>query len=322
MPRCPPRPPQRPPAPAPKVRLPRLPRQPQRLCVHPRHHQHLPAPRVLHHRRHQPPRVVPHLDHRSTPTGRWIYTVQHPDYTGASGFDGAWHAISADAGVTWSAPAPGKDSIHGGLQLQDGSFLVAAYRDDGGHVGVYAGDEPLGTFSKVATVYSPHRDKIRFGEPHILQLPGGRIIMMIRATAIPYDDQSPLCFLWGTYSDDSGLTWADPYETPLWGFPPHLLQLSDGRILCSYGYRRPPYGQRAAISDDGVTWRKADEFILRDDAPNQDLGYPVSVELEPGRILTVYYQPNVAPGTDQRMTPPDPLRTKPGILGTIWEIPD
>ena len=254
--------------------------------------------------------------------GRWIYTVQHPDYTGASGFDGAWHAISADAGVTWSAPAPGKDSIHGGLQLQDGSFLVAAYRDDGGHVGVYAGDEPLGTFSKVATVYSPHRDKIRFGEPHILQLPGGRIIMMIRATAIPYDDQSPLCFLWGTYSDDSGLTWADPYETPLWGFPPHLLQLSDGRILCSYGYRRPPYGQRAAISDDGVTWRKADEFILRDDAPNQDLGYPVSVELEPGRILTVYYQPNVAPGTDQRMTPPDPLRTKPGILGTIWEIPD
>ncbi|MEX0325152.1 MAG: hypothetical protein AB3N33_03590, partial [Puniceicoccaceae bacterium] len=94
------------------------------------------------------------------------------------------------------------------------------------------------------------------------------------------------------------------------------------RILCSYGHRRPPFGQRAAISEDGITWRKEDEFILRDDAPNKDLGYTVSIELEPGRILTVYYQPNVEPGANPRMVPPDPLRIKPGILGTIWQLPD
>jgi len=62
-------------------------------------------------------------------------------------------------------------------------------------------------------------------------------------------------------------------------------------------------------------------LILRDDAPNGDLGYPASIELEPGVILTVYYQPDVPPGSVQRMKPPDPGRTKPGILGTIWKVP-
>jgi hypothetical protein len=117
------------------------------------------------------------------------------------------------------------------------------------------------------------------------------------------------------------MTWVDPYETPLWGFPPHLMQLSDGRVLVSYGHRRPPFGQRACISDDGVTWELENEIILRADAPNKDLGYPVSVELEPGVVLTVYYQPNVPEGTYQEMDPPDPERTKPGILGTIWNVP-
>lgn len=254
--------------------------------------------------------------------GKWIYLVQQPEYKAASRFNGSWHAVSKDSGLTWSPAVPGKDSIHGGLQLPDGTCIVAAYRDDGGHIGVYSSDEPLGKYQKIATVSCPQRDTIRFGEPHILRMNSGRIIMMIRATAIPYDDKSPRCNLWGTYSDDNGQTWAAPYETPLWGYPPHLLQLADGRVLCTYGHRRPPYGQRAAVSEDGVTWTKANEFVLRDDAPNKDLGYPVSIELEPGKILTVYYQPNVPPGSNPRMTPPDPLRVKPGILGTIWELPD
>lgn len=254
--------------------------------------------------------------------GRWIYYVDDPEYRQAGAADGAWHALSDDNGLSWSEAVPGRDSIHGGLHLEDGSFLVAAYRDDGGHIGVYASDTALGDYRKIATVNCPERDVIRFGEPHILQLPSGRILMMIRATAIPYDDKSPLCHLWGSYSDDNGQTWSAPYKTPLWGYPPHLLQLSDGRILCTYGHRRPPYGQRAAISEDGITWKAENELVLRDDAPNKDLGYPVSIELEPGTILTVYYQPNVPPGSDPRMVPPDPLRTKPGILGTVWKLPE
>ena len=57
------------------------------------------------------------------------------------------------------------------------------------------------------------------------------------------------------------------------------------------GVRRSPYGQRACLSHDGgQTWEIENEIILRDDAPNGDLGYPSTVELDPGELLTTYYQ--------------------------------
>jgi hypothetical protein len=107
----------------------------------------------------------------------------------------------------------------------------------------------------------------------------------------------------------------------MWGFPPHLLVLKDGRLLCTYGYRRPPFGERACSSRDGIHWSVEDEIVLRDDAVNGDLGYPASVELEPGTILTVYYQPD-ASERSQRMKPPDPNRKKPAIQATMWKLPN
>ena len=180
---------------------------------------------------------------------------------------------------------------------------------------------PLGPGISWRRSYHRTPESLGLGEPHMLQLKTGRIIMVIRATAHPYNDRDPRCVLWESYSDDNGRTWVAPFATPLWGFPPHLALLADGSVLCTYGYRRPPYGQRACLSSDGVSWSLGNEVVLRDDAPNGDLGYPASIELEQGVILTVYYQPNVPPGTIQKMNPPDPLRTKPGILGTIWRAP-
>jgi sialidase-1 len=252
---------------------------------------------------------------------RWSSFVERPEYLACEKMRGAWNAVSKDGGQTWSKAVPGKDAVHGGIQLKDGSLLVASYREEGTDVGVYAAPEPMATWRLISTVQSPRDDSISLGEPHILQLPSGRIIMMLRATARPYADMNRRCVLWETYSDDGGKTWMPPTATPIWGFPPHLLLLSDGRVLCSYGYRRPPFGERACISVDGVTWDPRDEVVIRDDAPNGDLGYPASVELKPGTILTVYYQPNVPKGTVQQMEPPDPARVKPGILGTIWKVP-
>lgn len=252
---------------------------------------------------------------------RWTKHVTTPSYRAARDTHGAWCALTADGGRSWSKPARGKDAIHGGIQLRDGSLLVASYREEGECIGVNVSESPLTAWSRRAVVRSPHPESISFGEPHVLLLPSGRIIMMIRATARPYNDQDPRCVLWETYSDDNGRTWAEPRSTPIWGFPPHLMLLKDGRVLCSYGYRRPPYGQRACISADGITWRLEDEVVLRDDAPGPDLGYPASIEVEDGVVLTVYYQPNIPPGTVQRMSPPDPLRVKPGIMGTVWRVP-
>ena len=53
------------------------------------------------------------------------------------------------------------------------------------------------------------------------------------------------------WSEDGGVTWSLPLRTDIWGYPPHLLKLRDGRVLCTYGYRRDPMGVRAVLSHDG-----------------------------------------------------------------------
>ncbi|MCY4373702.1 MAG: sialidase family protein, partial [Spirochaetaceae bacterium] len=73
--------------------------------------------------------------------------------------------------------------------------------------------------------------------------------------------------------------------------PGHLIRLADGRLLCTYGRRSTPFGQRACLSEDeGRTWRMDTEVVLRDDGAGTDLGYPASAEVSPGEVLTVYYQ--------------------------------
>ena len=145
-------------------------------------------------------------------------------------------------------------------------------------------------------------DGIRdLNEAELLCVPGGRVIAMIRNE--PYHPKLPpheQGFLWQTHSDDGGQTWSEPRRTEMWGYPPHLLLLSTGDVLCTYGYRRRPYGVRACFSrDGGTTWDVAREVILRSDAlpdgpgPGKghpgDLGYPRSEELSDGSIFTAYY---------------------------------
>jgi hypothetical protein len=64
--------------------------------------------------------------------------------------------------------------------------------------------------------------------------------------------------------------------------------MSDGRIVCVYGYRLRNYGIRAAVSDDGgATW--GSELIVRDDGGSWDLGYPNAWEVAPGTVGCIYY---------------------------------
>ena len=89
-------------------------------------------------------------------------------------------------------------------------------------------------------------------------------------------------------STDGGKTWSEK-EKVADGFPSHLLRLRDGTLLMTYGWRREPFGIRGRLSrDHGKSW--SEEFILTDDAANWDLGYPSSVELADGTLLTVWYE--------------------------------
>ena len=140
-----------------------------------------------------------------------------------------------------------------------------------------------------------------FNETSLLHLPDGRIVAMLRTSSssktIPTEEKH----LWQTHSEDGGKTWSAVRKTPMWGYPPQLLLLRNGDVLCSYGHRRPPYGVRACLSRDGCeTWEIDDEIVLRADGLTTDgtvtgkgtaadLGYPKTVELADGSLSTVYY---------------------------------
>ncbi|MBL1409405.1 sialidase family protein [Sphingobacterium faecale] len=123
-----------------------------------------------------------------------------------------------------------------------------------------------------------------FNESSIVQAANGKIIALMRSV--------PEGYLWKSESADDGLTWSTPVKTTMWGFPPHVIKLEDGRLLSTYGYRRAPMGIRAAVSsDNGVTWSTSNEMIIRNDGLGSggDLGYPLVRQLTDGSIFCIYY---------------------------------
>ena len=122
-------------------------------------------------------------------------------------------------------------------------------------------------------------------EAHVLELKNGDLLGAIRT----HSNKGQGFHITLTRSSDGGKTWSKPEACGMNGSPPHLLRHSSGAIVLVYGYRLEPFGQRARVShDEGASW--SDEIILRDDGVSQDLGYPASVELPSGEILTIYYQ--------------------------------
>ena len=109
--------------------------------------------------------------------------------------------------------------------------------------------------------------------------------------------------LFQSSSKDGGASWTSLTETQIWGFPPHLLRLREGPIMCSYGYRKEPCSVRATLSyDDGLTWDIDGTIIIDQWADNPDMGYPVAAEPMPGELAFVYYltRKPVAPGKENK----------------------
>jgi hypothetical protein len=126
------------------------------------------------------------------------------------------------------------------------------------------------------------------------RLASGRIVCLMRVQARParFDN------MWLAYSDDDAASWSRPERTRLWGYPPDVIQLQDGRVLAVYGYRRAPWGVRGCISDDGVTWEPANEFVIReggaaDPAAVREywhIGYPTVTQCNDGTVVAAYHE--------------------------------
>jgi hypothetical protein len=217
---------------------------------------------------------------------------------------GTFIITSKDQGRTWSAPReldtsrmPFTDTegpADAPVEMPDGRIVMPlmAYNVRGdmrnrAAVLVESSDQGQ-TWQYLSTMADdPGGAQGHFMEPALTLTRSGRLIAAIR-------NQGPAQALWTTVSDDGGRTWRPPQPSPMIGHPADLIQLADGRILCTYsvrsGYHADPGGIRAAFSHDhGDTWRVDEGVQLRRDFLNLDIGYPESLQMADGRVMTVYY---------------------------------
>jgi sialidase-1 len=205
---------------------------------------------------------------------------------------GVWVIRSTDGGRTWSTRIPTVvNSPHGPVQLRDGRLLYAGKQlwARERKVGVAVSSDDGLSWQWLAEIPARKGDKATsYHELHAVEAADGSLVAQIRN----HNDANRGWTL-QTESQDGGRSWSEP-RAVCYGFPTHLLRLRDGRLLMSYGYRRPPYGNRARISSDhGRTW--SEEIVLSSDGRNGDLGYPSTVELADGTFLTVWYESRMKP---------------------------
>jgi hypothetical protein len=221
---------------------------------------------------------------------------------------------STDGGKTWSDPIPvnARPLKHAGCRL--GSWLmpggellmgvygrIRGYGEEGENEttrsALLRSDDGGFNWEYFSTMAFDAASIIDYEEPAIVRLEDGRIVGMLRTHVNPSGDAKNMAIV---ISEDEGFSWSAPRITNIWGYPAEFVTLQDGRILMVYGYRRPPYGVRGCISDDGVTWDVANEFTIREggvpaahyDNPGifQHIGYPSATLLPDGSVLAMYHE--------------------------------
>jgi hypothetical protein len=201
---------------------------------------------------------------------------------------GVWMIRSTDGGVTWSQRYGSLvNSPHGPIQLADGRLLYAG-KDLWGadeRVGVCESTDDGQTWRWLAEIPERDGDKhAEYHELHAVETADGRILVQIRNHNSANDRETLQC-----ESKDGGKSWSMPLPIGVWGLPSHLLKLKDGRLVMSYGHRRKPLGNQARVSTDhGRTW--SEPVVLSGDGASGDLGYPSTVELADGTLLTMWYE--------------------------------
>jgi hypothetical protein len=201
---------------------------------------------------------------------------------------GVWMIRSSDGAVTWSARSDSLvNSPHGPVALADGRILYAGKSlwQEPHKNGMCQSTDDGRTWKWLATI--PTRkgdDPKQYHELHAVEAANGRLVVHIRNHNRANQGETLQ-----SESADRGKTWSEPRPIGVWGYPSHLLRLKDGRLLMSYGHRRKPIGNQARISaDHGRTWSAP--LMISDDATSTDLGYPSTVQVASGGLLTVWYE--------------------------------
>ena len=246
--------------------------------------------------------VFPNLLERRIVMNSWKRHTEKITDSARRQWLGCWLRRSEDQGRSWEEPillpcnAP-----HGPQQLSDGRLLLAGkclygelnapletrkeffFRQNGEIIVMESRDDGR-SWQKIAGIPTD-KDTYHVCEPHLVECFNGKLLVFLRHE--PHKKENPPNLLYAE-SCDGGITWSKLQDSGITGYPPHLTRLSGQRILLSYGLRKTPYGQYARIShDNGEHWSTP---IRLSHAPNTDHGYPSSVELADGSVITAYYE--------------------------------
>lgn len=240
-------------------------------------------------------------------------------------FTGAWICTTEDAGESWNAPVKVPlTAPHGPIRLRSGALLYfgKAFGQDmdefitgAGQIAAMASTDEGQTWQGLGKVsFLEDTEPGNYHEPHVAELEDGKLVGLVRSAMASSEGQDDIMgalrfSMFQSVSTDGGRTWSPLEPFGFHGSPPHLLVHSSGALICSYSYRQEPYGERIMISrDGGDSWDY--DYILRDDGPDRDLGYPSSVELADGSLLTMYYQK--VDSSDEKCS----------LLWSRWKLPE
>lgn len=209
-----------------------------------------------------------------------------------------WVCRSSDQGRTWSVDKSraavffpqgadyddrGQRMIKpfGDILTLPGGRLAASFYHDYGAVWIHFSNDDGRTWPEAAVLSADHR-----GETAILRLRSDRWLAAARIERGP-DAKTPPLGLELFVSENEGRTWTQqgPLTAPN-QHPAHLQRLKDGRILLTFGMRDiGAIGVRVS-DDEGRTWRPTATLLS---LGRGDLGYPSTVELADGALVTAYY---------------------------------
>jgi hypothetical protein len=232
--------------------------------------------------------------------GKWEVKSKRPMST--------WVTRSIDGGQSWQQPTQidvsdiGLGSPYGRIvTMPDGAMLMAIYGGTAARYGqppdpwrnhsyVYRSTDSGRTWARISEI---GEGRMQWNETSLLRLPSGKLLAAVRSRGGD---------VYLAHSTDGGSTWSSTTQiTPVKVHPADLCLLADGRVLMTVGDRLQRYGVRAIVfgQDEMPQWDE--RRVLVDDSRSADCGYPSSVLLRDGRVLTVYYSTAVSEHPDWRV---------------------